>query len=99
MADLDAARLHEAGLAVDLHGDGCARRHRHGLASGDAEAAAPGVQDGQVEVVDGDQLQETVVHLKQCNHCKLFLLAQRRYYEVHVPISHMLHIPPACPWS
>ena len=46
MADLDAARLHEAGLAVDLHRDGRARRQRHGLASGDAEAAASGVQYG-----------------------------------------------------
>ena len=54
VADLDATRLHEARLAVDLHRDGRARRQRHGLASGDAETAAPGMQDGQVEVVDGN---------------------------------------------
>ena len=64
MADLDATRLHEARLAVDLHGDGRARRQRHGLASGDAEAAASGMQDCQVEVVDGYELKETVIHLK-----------------------------------
>ena len=63
VADFDAAGLHEAGLAVDLHGHGRARRHRDGLAPRHAEAAAAGVQDGQVEVVDGDELQEAVVHL------------------------------------
>ena len=67
MVDLDATRLHEARLAVDLHGHGRARRQRHRLASGDTETAASGVQDCQVEVVDGDQLQETVVHLRKCN--------------------------------
>ena len=59
----DSARFHEARFSVDLHGQRRPRRHRRRFALGHRIAAATGVQNGQVEVVDGDDLEESVVDL------------------------------------